>query len=234
MARKFNSTTDSIAANAAAPNLSGQQAFSIALWVNASIAQSSALNPLSVANSGAAGPFFQFQGTAGGKFLITARSSTSGGTDSTTSTATTFDSTWHHIGVTQPSGSSMLTIYVDGVSDHTFNRTSLSNNATQTFNSLTFGALQRTGSPAQLYGGIDAEIAIWSRTLAATEMSSLFAGVSPLLLGANHFWPLFGADSPEPDLGTSAHTTGTLAGTPSSVAGKNMMLLDLQSATVGA
>lgn len=231
MSRKFNSTTDSIAANAAAPNLSGQQAFSIAFWVNASIAQSSALNPLSIANSGAAGPFFQFQGTAGGKLMITARSSTSGSTDSTTSTATTFDSTWHHIGVTQPSGSSTLTIYVDGVSDHTFARTGLSNNTTQTFNTLTFGALQRTGSPAQLYGGIDAEIAIWSRTLAATEMSSLFAGVSPLLLGANHFWPLFGSDSPEPDIGTGTHTTGTLAGTPSATAGRLLSLIDLYGAT---
>ncbi len=200
MARQFNGTTDKIDADSAALNLSGQQAFSISFWAKATIAQANALNPFSNANSGAAGPFFQLQGDASGKLFVTARSATSGGADTTTSTATFFDNTWHHVVVTQPSGSSTLSIYIDGVLDHTFARTALSNNTTQTFNTLSFGYLHRNTS-AQFFAGALAEVASWTRTLTAVEVALLGAGASAAELGPVHYWPLWGADSPEPDIG---------------------------------
>ncbi len=200
MARQFNGSSDHIDADSAVPNLSGQQAFSLAGWINASIAQSSALNPMSIA-AAAAGPFFQLQGDASGKLLIAARSATSGGSDTTASTAVAFNSAWHHFCVTQPSGSSTLSIYLDGALDHTFARTSLSNGTTQTFTTLCFGALHRSGAFSQFYGGGLGDLAIWARTLTAQEVALLGSGAEASLLGPNHYWPLWGVDSPEPDIG---------------------------------
>ncbi len=200
MARSFNGTSDHIDADAATPNLSGQQAFSLSIWVKGSIANASSKNPLSIGAAGA-GPFFQFQGDASGKLVLGLRSATSGSTDLTTSTATVFDSTWHHICVTQPSGSNVVSIYIDGLLDHTFTRTSLSNSTTQTFTTLCFGAFHRSGTFAQFYGGVNAEIAIWARTLTLSEVKLLAAGHLASELGPAHYWPLWGADSPEPDIG---------------------------------
>ncbi len=200
MARKFNGTTDKIDADAAVLNVSGQQAFSVSFWVNASIAQSSVLDPWAVGASGAAGPFWQAQGDASGKITFSGRSATSGGTDSTTSTATVFDSTWHHVCITQPSGSNVVSIYINGVLDHTFTRTSLSNGASQVFNTLSFGYLHRNTS-SNFYAGNLADVAHWTRTLSAAEVALLGGGHPAAELGPDHYWPLWGVDSPEPDIG---------------------------------
>ncbi len=200
MARQFNGSTDKIDADSAVLNMSGQQAFSFAFWAKATIAQSNVLNPFGNANSGAAGPFFQAQGDASGKLVYAARSLTSGSSDTTTSTAVYFDNTWHHCVVTQPSGSSTLSIYIDGVLDHTFARTSLSNNTTQTFNTLSFGYLHRNTS-AQFFAGALADVAAWTRTITAQEVALLGSGAEASLLAPNHYWPLWGVDSPEPDIG---------------------------------
>ena len=60
-----------------------------------------------------------------------------------------------------------------------------------------------------------AEVAVWSSTLTAGEITSLARGVSPLEVrpvSLRHYYPLYGRTSPEPDLvgGDSA----TLVGSP--------------------
>lgn len=102
---------------------------------------------------------------------------------------------WHHVLVTQTTGR-VATIYVDGVQD------AQGTAGTSTFSTTNtaIGALFRS-TAAFFYGGDIAEVANWPRTLSAEEAVALASGLPASYLGPSHYWPLWGADSPEPDIG---------------------------------
>ncbi len=72
---------------------------------------------------------------------------------------------------------------------------------------------QATGPSGARWNGSLAHVAYWSRALSAHEVVGLAAGMLPSHLGPDHYWPLWGADSPEFDQGLAAHVSGTLTGT---------------------
>lgn len=213
MARSFNGTSDYIAADAAHITNAGVE-FSIAFWVNAALVNGQEL--YGEGNSGAAGPFFQIQCNSTGRIVISVRSGTGGASDQGTTSAVVFNSVWRHVCVTQNAANG-LGIYIDGSLDKGFGRTALSNAAGQTFNTATWGALRRN-TTAGFYGGLLAHGATWSRVLSAQEVAALANGQLPPALGPAHYWPLWGVDSPEPDL-VSAGTDGTLTGTSQAAGG---------------
>lgn len=200
MARSFNGTSDAISAPSAVIDMSGGQAFSFSCWVKATIAQANALNVIGESRPGFNGPFIVLQGNASGHSLIGARSATTGSSDALTGANVVFDNTWHHVVVTQAASSSVLHLYTDGTLDSNLSRTSLSNASGQAFTSLAFGALSRA-TVSGFYGGKLAGVALWTRTLSAKEAASLGAGLPASHLGPTHYWPLWGVDSPEPDIG---------------------------------
>ncbi len=198
MARQFNGTTDLITVSAAHLTNAGI-AFSISAWIKKAARVSDEI--YGEGNSGAAGPFFQVQldGTTGTHLNVTARSATTGSSDSVLGTIVCVDSTWHHIAVTQ-NGSNLIKLYVDGVADTSGSRTSLSNTAGQTLNTASIGVLIRNTNANFYVGGIG-ETASWDRELTATEVKLLSGGHPAAELGPVHYWPLWGVDSPEPDIG---------------------------------
>lgn len=210
MPRLFNGTTEFVAANAAHVT-NGGVAFTISQWVNG--AAQSLKNTYGEGNSAAAGPFFQIQATSG-FVIMSARDTASGGSDQISGSHTAFDSTWHHICLTQTTGN-LISQFVDGVADGSITRTTLSNAAGQTFNTTSIGTIVRNTNNS-LFAGRIAHTALWKRTLSLPEIKSLAAGLSPSLLSPDHYWPLWGTDSPEPNLGNhqlSASVVGTLTGT---------------------
>ena len=210
MARSLNGTSDKIAANAAHLTNAGV-AFTIAGWIKKSARANDAL--YGEGSTGAAGPFAELHldGTTGQHIEFAARSGASGSADTITGTLTAADGTWHHIAVTQDS-SNNIALFVDGTADTTGARTALSNTPGQVFNTATLGAVVRN-TTSSFFSGTMAHVATWSRQLSAAEIKTLAAGVPPSLLGPDHYWPLWGTDSPEPDIGTATHVTGTLTGT---------------------
>jgi hypothetical protein len=105
-----------------------------------------------------------------------------------------------------------MQLYVDGAADSSGTRTALSNSNSQTFNTTNIGVLVRN-TTSNFYSGTISEVATWTRTLSQGEVTSLASGLPASHLAPAHYWPLWGVDSPEPDIGTAAHTTGTLTGT---------------------
>lgn len=214
MGRSFNGTSDLIAVDAAHVT-NGSVSFTIATWVNSSLANANAKNPYGEGNTAGLGPFFQIQGDASGHVLVSARDTAAGGSDQISGTIVAFDSTWHHVCVSQTGASDIFRLFVDGTADGTKTRTSLSSATNQVFNRTTWGALVRNGT-AQFYGGLLAHAALWTRELSAAEISSLAKGMLPSLLAPDHYWPFWGTDSPEPDIGNhlaTAGVNGTLTGT---------------------
>lgn len=132
-----------------------------------------------------------------------------------TGTATAFEAAWHHLLFTQDTGNNCK-VYVDGIVDIS---TSYSSAATYSANNLAIGALVRTSTTA-FFGGRIAEVANWTRTLSAAEAVSLASGLPASHFAPAHYWPLWGSDSPEPDIGTGTHVTGTLTGTSAASGGR--------------
>jgi hypothetical protein len=221
MGRSFNGTSDRIAVNAAHVT-NGQNAFTIAMWVSASIAQASSKDPYGEGFTGNTGPFFQIQGDASGHAVISARSGITGSSDQITGTVAVFDATWHHLCVSQnAAASATFKLFIDAIADGTKTRTSLSNQGNQGFDTTTLGALVRN-TIATFYGGKLAHVALWKRELSVGEIKSLAAGMLPSELAPAHYWPLWGTDSPEPDIGDhsiAAGVNGTLIGTTAASGG---------------
>ncbi len=199
MARSLNGTSDLIAVDSAHLT-NGATAFSISAWVKKSARANDQI--YGEGNTGAAGPFmqFNFDATTGQHIEIAARSASSGSSDvMAIGTIVAADGTWHHVCVTQ-NASSLCKLYVDGVADSSGSRTALSNSNSQTFNTARIGVLTRNTN-ANFYSGTIAEVATWTRELTASEVKLLAAGHLASELGPAHYWPLWGADSPEPDIG---------------------------------
>ncbi len=195
MARQFNGTTDLITVDAA--RLFAQNvAFSQAAWVKAAAvigmaiyaeAATASINNVYLMASGASGA---------SKARIFIKGSTGTTLLDFDTTAVAFDSTWHHLCFTQDASRNYV-LYVDGVSDHSGTWTS----GTVTPTDAVIGALKRT-TTANFYTGSAAEVATWSRQLSAGEAALLASGEPASMLSPNHYWPLWGVDSPEPDIGT--------------------------------
>lgn len=117
-------------------------------------------------------------------------------------TATVFDNTPHHYCLSV--GSSAYKIYVDGALDSSgiigAANTGIGGSSP---NEATIGALRRSGGTAgNFWVGTMWDLAVWtSTTLGAGDVKSLANGLPASHLGPTHYWPLWGRDSPEPDIG---------------------------------
>lgn len=193
MARTFNGTSDQIAADAAA-QYSNAAAFSVSFWVKAAAAAQGHV-VFSEGLSSLSQTFCYFQ-TNSAKLMAVGRYNNTLYLSPST-TATVFDSTWHHAIYAQ-GASRDYQFYVDGVAD-----------ASGTFSSVTAFTADRVGMGVLRYfsgtfgflAGTLAEVATFSRKLTAGEAQSLASGLLASHLGPTHYWPLWGIDSPEPDIG---------------------------------
>jgi hypothetical protein len=129
-----------------------------------------------------------------------------------TGAAVVNDGFWHHA-VGTYDGTTMR-LYVDGVADGT-----LTTGVTTTLasKSARIGA-QIAGVTQQFFTGSIAEAFIRYSVITTTEIAQLVGGITADRLAVDHYWPLLGISSPEPDIGVGTATNGTLTGT-TSVAG---------------
>lgn len=192
----------------------GATAFSIACWIKTSAKAFGMI--YSESNPMNTGPFFFFMlsgsspHTTGHQLEMNARTAGSGSVDVFQGSVDVATSSWHHVAITQ-NASSQMAMYSDGVADGTFTRTANSNSNTQTFTAAIVGA-DRLNVTTNFFPGLIAQMGTWTRQLAASEVAALASGLLPPSLGAAHYWPLWGFDSPEPDLSSSS-VDGTLTGT---------------------
>ena len=109
--------------------------------------------------------------------------------------------TWHH-GCAVYASSTSRSAYLDGGGkvEDTVDATPLNIDTTA------IGRLSRL-SATNYFDGRIAEVGIWNVALTDNEVISLASGNSPLLvrpLSLQAYWPLYGLNSPEPDLAGSA------------------------------
>lgn len=197
MARSFNGTSDliTIASVTAIPDT--RTAFTWAGWVNAA---AQATKTFVSQGQTASTRSFLFFGTSSVSPNNTIRvllvdSGNINQINSTAGTAVVLDSTWHHVALTVDS-SGNWTSYADGVVDKSGTTTSATVNTT----TAGLGALIRSTTIDFLSGSLQGW-ARWSRALSAGEIKSLAAGLPASHLGPTNYWPLWGKDSPEPDIG---------------------------------
>ncbi len=206
MARSFNGSSDFVAADAAHVfSMSG--AFSLAFWLKAANPGANKIC-YGEGNSVSSNPFIQAGANASAKAVVFVRGDTGATQTLTATTATVADSTWHHVCYTQDA-SGNYKFYVDGVADATGSYTS----GTTTLDRTTIGGFRATGGISTPITGSLQHVATWTRQITAGEAASLGMGALPSHFAPAHYWPLWGADSPEPDLGGATHTAGTLTGT---------------------
>lgn len=204
MARSFNGTTQygeyAGAVLTAIP-------LTLAAWCF--MATSKSGSPLCIAASGTTFDFFGLfvQGTASG---VQAATGSSGASSAATTTAHPSAGVWFHVcGVFAAAAS--RTIYLNGGSP-------ASNAGSRTPASLDRTSIARraNSSPANVWGGLVADAAVWSDTLTASEVAALAAGVSPLRIrpaSLVDYWPLQGIDSPERSWVSGGHAM-TLTASP--------------------
>jgi hypothetical protein len=206
MARSFNGLSDRI--QSAITNFpTGTTVRSIFCWINCPVQSPSGIHC-----------FFSYGGTPGANSAVYFSVDTNllhvdsygTGWDSTVNVAT---STWRPVGFTWD-GTTTRT-YVDGVQDSTNAGNAF--NTTTTIPTADFGTDEHNGagSYSRFFNGSIAEVAIWNVVLTVSEAAALAKGArsntvrSASLKG---YWPLGGAQSPEPDFSGLANN-GTLTGT---------------------
>ncbi len=199
MARNFNGTTDKIVADAAA-GFSEQVAYSVACWLKAA-STITQREFYSEGRGASANPFLLLSTSTAtsGKAMVVVRND-AGGTSqiaSVSTALTVMDSTWHHFIYAQDA-SGHWQVYVDGVADGTAHGTYTT--GTTTIDRLGIG-LARRNTEANFFAGDIAEVAVFHRQLSAVEAVHLASGSPASELGPDHYWPIWGADSPEPDIG---------------------------------
>lgn len=124
---------------------------------------------------------------------------------------------WHHYLMVQNRGTPLNSVWIDGVAQTltpgTHDAGAYNNCPNQT---IYFG-----NHPSGLYvQGAMAEMALFPGTLfGLNQAKALTAGarVTEMPTKPSYYWPLFGADSPEPDYGgtrKSATVSGTVASVP--------------------
>lgn len=198
MARSFNGTSDVIRADGA--NLATLESgnVSFAAWVKASGAITNAVYYGEGVNGN--NPHLQWQ-TNSGKWRGFLRDVNGLSMINGVSSALTLaDGTWHHFVYSQSLSGSTVSwqVYIDGAADSTAHGTYGSTNASCT--RVSIGALARS-TTTNFFAGTLLGVASWSRSLSAAEAKSLANGLPASRLGPSHYWPLWGVDSPEPDIG---------------------------------
>jgi hypothetical protein len=120
------------------------------------------------------------------------------------------DGTWHHF-IFTIDGAGNYRYFVDGAADKTGTYTA----SATTIDELAIGCQRVGGVNGLFFPGVLAEVATWTAYLTLQDARTLYAGFPPsyvrrTLLRA--YWPLLGADSPEPDY-SGGKFAGTLTGT---------------------
>lgn len=206
MARSFNGTSDLIRADSAHV-FATATACSFSAWVQAAASATKVFYAEAQTGSNNNNLRIQTDSTTGSHVEVIIHLTTSNLLD-LVGTKIAFDGTPHHITATQDTAHHW-TLYVDGQLDATATATSTS---ISTISNLAIGALFRS-SAVLFFPGTIWDVANWSRQLSAGEAASLGAGLPASFLAPDHYWPLWGLDSPEPDIGMGSHVTGTLTGT---------------------
>lgn len=207
MARSVNGTTDLIVADAA-HSYGADSAFSVSAWVKGAAQGNKSI--YSEGQSTSTNSWFDFASDDTSTNKLKAQVANSSGTSIVhiVGTITAFDSTWHHICCTQDANRH-LALFVDGVAD---SAGTISAGTVSAPVRVGIGFLRRSTSSA-FFSGTIAHVATWTRQLAAGEIVTLAAGLPASHLAPAHYWPLWGSDSPEPDIGTGTKVPGVLTGT---------------------
>lgn len=214
MPRTFNGSTDSIGyvgGFVSGPGI----AWSYALWLKATAGANNAKDFYSEGFNNTTLEFLQWQILLGNTARAAFRADAGGSSDLLAGSAAVADGTWHHVCLIQGTDN-VITQFVDGVSDGTLTRTGNSNGTT-TFDRAGFGFFVANGSNPCACSV--AHAAGWNRKLAVQEVKALANGLLPSHLGPVHFFPLWGVDSPEPDIGTATHPSAVMVGTTQPAAG---------------
>lgn len=152
-------------------------------------------------NGSGSGRVLQFT-TASGKIQGILFSSGGGSAFIATGASSVNDGAWHHV-LLSYDGTTMR-IYVDGGLDGSHAATAGNTLASKR---LRIGA-QIPGVTNTFYAGTIAEAFIRYSAISAGEAKALAAGLPASHLKADHYWPIWGKDSPEPDIGTGTHVAG--------------------------
>ena len=178
----------------------------LACWFNPNDISDRSL--VSILNTGAPSDNAFVLHTSSGDTLVHASvANGGGGTGSAASGGTVTTGAWHHAAATFFSTTSR-NAWLNGVGGAT-DTTACANPTGPNQAGLSAGGLGQT-----YFNGAIAEAAIWDVALTAAEIATLARGVSPLLVRPGSllaYWPVYGTQSPEPDLkGAAALTiTGT-------------------------
>lgn len=198
MARSFNGTTDRISLT-----LGATLGLTLCAWIKTTTASAAACI-IDNDTGSAGGRAYQLRVGSGKLQAITL----TGSTVVTTTGATTINTgAWVHVAMTVPT-SGVVTVYVNGVSDGV----SASHGWNVAGTAVNIGA--HNSGASQFFAGTIAECVLAnSLLLPVRDLALLAAGVPASVLGVSNYLPLWGVDSPEPDIGIAAHAPGTLHGT---------------------
>lgn len=202
MARSFNGTSDLIAVTAA-PFSSGSPTMTLSAFIKTS---SSAAGAIIASDTGSSpNRVYQFTKTALNKLQFTVFATSV--VHTITGATSVNDGLWHHVAAVNDGTTGW--IYLDGVQDVTGAQAA---NHTLNLHNFRIGA-QLVGVTGAFWNGSIAHAALWSSALTVSAAVSMSAGLPSSHLGPEHYYPLWGADSPEPDIGIQTHATGALTGT---------------------
>ena len=215
MARTFNGTNQSISM-ASVPLSPNDAVISLAAWIKTS----STAGVVFASDNGSSARFCQFKVITSKLQLILFAA---GASRTWTGTSNVNTGAWVHVGCSYDGTTGIL--YVNGVGEGS---AALSATIGSDARNWRFGA-QIAGVSQSFFTGPIAHGAMWKRALAAAEFKSLADGLLPSHLAPDHYWPLWGTDSPEPDIGTVAKVAGTLDNNPVFASGSptSMELLTL-------
>ena len=152
--------------------------------------------------------YFQLTANSATKVVAVARDSAPANTATTTTNWSV--NTWHHAcGVFESSTSRLAYLDGGGVGTNENNRTPAG------LDVVSIGRLSRASATNYMSGRI-AHAAIWNAALGADEVVSLARGFVPWMIRPESlvaYWPIWGNQSPEPDIigGANATVTGATA-----------------------
>ena len=155
-----------------------KQGVSVSFWIKAPAGQSARL----IAEGSASNPMTEYAIGAQAN-----RSPTSltcifrddGGTEFvSTGTTAVFDSTWHHVALTDQGG--MTSMYIDGLADIAdFSYTP----GNFTLDKTSLGAAWIAGIPMDFLNGLMDDVAVWDDVLSPSQINQLANGIAPPSLG---------------------------------------------------
>lgn len=212
MARSFNGTSDLID-TASLP--SGDT--SSIIWVGAWIRTTDSSGAIISRDNGTgSGRVIQLK-VASGKINLVMFASGGSPVRSLTGAVTVNDGNWHH--VIGGYDGSVMRIYIDGAADGTLTTSVGTNLASK---GLRFAA-HVSGVTQDFLSGTIAEAFLRYSAITLQEAKALFNGLPVSHLNPDHYWPLWGNDSPEPDIGKATRVSGTLTGTSKASGGPRVI-----------